>query len=310
VEARGGSVDARARSAGVGGEAAGTAALAVAGLKKSFGSVSAVDGLDVAIAPGEFVGLLGPNGAGKTTTIKMLTGLMRPTAGSIAFWGRDFARHAAQAKRAFGVVHQISNLDRDLTARENLTVAAILHGIGGAKRRERIAAALRFAGLEEAADRPVKTFSGGMGRRLVIVRALLHEPRMLFLDEPTVGLDPQIRRDLWDLIVRVNQARCAAILLTTHYIEEAERLCSRVLILDRGRLAAEGSPEALKRRVGRYVLETVRDEGIEESFHETREAAVARLGACTGACKVREATLEDVFLQLTGRRIDRPGGGE
>jgi ABC-2 type transport system ATP-binding protein len=279
--------------------------LQVAGLSKSFGSTRAVDALDFSLAAGEFVGLLGPNGAGKTTTIKMLTGLMRPGSGTIRYYGRDFLRFPREAKRDIGVVHQISNLDRDLTARENLTLHAILHGIAGARRRERIAEALHFAGLDAAADRPVRTFSGGMGRRLVIVRALLHEPKILFLDEPTVGLDPQIRRDLWDLIIRINQSRKTAILLTTHYIEEAERLCARVLILNDGRLAAEGSPAELKRRVGKFVLEILRDEGMEEAFFETREEAVARLGSCAAACKVREATLEDVFLQLTGRRIER-----
>ncbi len=282
-----------------------SAVLEVAGLSKSFGSVRAVDALTFALAAGEFVGLLGPNGAGKTTTIKMLTGLMRPGAGTIRYYGRDFLRFPREAKREIGVVQQISNLDRDLTARENLTLHAILHGLGGAGRRDRIEEALRFAGLEAAGDRPVRTFSGGMGRRLVIVRALLHEPKILFLDEPTVGLDPQIRRDLWDLIIRINQSRKTAILLTTHYIEEAERLCSRVLILNDGRLAAEGSPAGLKRGLGRFVLEILREEGLEEVFFETREEAVARLGVCTTSCKVRESTLEDVFLKLTGRRMER-----
>ncbi|HWR97891.1 MAG TPA: ABC transporter ATP-binding protein [Candidatus Methanoperedens sp.] len=279
--------------------------LDVAGLSKSFGSIRAVDALTFSLAPGEFVGLLGPNGAGKTTIIKMLTGLMRPDAGTIRYYGRDFLRRPLEAKRDIGVVHQISNLDRDLTARENLTLHAVLHGLGGALRRERIEETLRLAGLESSGDRPVKTFSGGMGRRLVIVRALLHEPKILFLDEPTVGLDPQIRRDLWDLIIRINQSRKTAILLTTHYIEEAERLCSRVLILNDGRLAAEDSPAELKRGMGKFVVEFLRDEGMEEAFFETREEAVARLGTCTGTCKVREATLEDVFLKLTGRRIAR-----
>jgi len=277
--------------------------LEVGGLRKSFGSAPAVQGLSFSLGAGEFVGLLGPNGAGKTTTIKMLTGLMRPDAGTIRYWGRDFAADPLAAKRQIGVVHQITNLDRDLTARENLTLHAILHGIGPAGRAARIDEALRLAGLEAHGDQPVRTFSGGMGRRLVIVRALLHEPRLLFLDEPTVGLDPQIRRDLWELIIRINQGG-TAILLTTHYIEEAERLCARVLILDGGKLAAAGAPDALKSGVGRFVVETARDGRIEETFHETRAAAVAQVGACTGACKVREATLEDVFLTLTGRHIE------
>ncbi len=279
--------------------------LEVAGLVKTFGGVRAVDALTFSLAAGEFVGLLGPNGAGKTTTIKMLTGLMRPGAGTIRYYGRDFLRFPLRAKRDFGVVHQVSNLDRDLTARENLTLHAVLHGLGGARRRERIEEALHFAGLEASGDRPVKTFSGGMGRRLVIVRALLHEPKMLFLDEPTVGLDPQIRRDLWDLIIRINQSQRTAILLTTHYIEEAERLCSRVLILNEGRLAAEGAPGDLKRGIGKFVVELLHDEGMEEAIFESREEALAQLGTCTGSCKVREATLEDVFLRLTGRRIER-----
>jgi ABC-2 type transport system ATP-binding protein len=277
--------------------------LEVDGLGKSFGAIRAVDGLSFSLGAGEFVGLLGPNGAGKTTTIKMLIGLMRPDAGAIRYFGRDFAAAPLDAKRRIGVVHQATNLDRDLTARENLVLHAILHGIDGARRTARVEQALRLAGLEAHGDRPVRTFSGGMGRRLVIVRALLHEPGILFLDEPTVGLDPQIRRELWDLIVRVNQGG-TAILLTTHYIEEAERLCSRVMILDGGALVAEGAPDALKRGVGRFVVETVRDGGIDESFHETREAAVAEVGRCAGACKVREVTLEDVFLTLTGRRIE------
>jgi len=288
-----------------GGNGASRQALEVEGLGKSFGGAPAVRDLSFSLGAGEFVGLLGPNGAGKTTTIKMLTGLMRPDAGRVRYFGRDFGEDPRAAKRRIGVVHQITNLDRDLTARENLKLHAILHGIGAADRTARIEEALRFAGLEAHADRPVRTFSGGMGRRLVIVRALLHEPRILFLDEPTVGLDPQIRRDLRDLIIRVNQVKQTAILLTTHYIEEAERLCARVLILNDGALVAHGAPEELKRGLGRHVVETIRDDGIEETFHETRDAALERLGACSGTCKVRETTLEDVFLRLTGRRIER-----
>ncbi|KJU86165.1 daunorubicin resistance ABC transporter ATPase subunit, partial [Candidatus Magnetobacterium bavaricum] len=172
--------------------------LQVTGLRKSYGKTPAVDDISFAFETGEFVGLLGPNGAGKTTTIKMLTGLTRPTAGSIAYFGRDFASHQRFAKSATGCVPQINNLDRDLTAYQNMYHHALLYDIRDASTDEKITEALHFAGLTNYIHRKVKTFSGGTMRRLVIARALLHQPRILFLDEPTVGLDPQIRRDIWD----------------------------------------------------------------------------------------------------------------
>jgi len=278
-------------------------ALEVRGLVKHYDGLRAVDDFSFGLDAGEFVGLLGPNGAGKTTTIKCLTGLIRPTAGDVHYFGKDFFRRTVEAKRLIGVVAQQSNVDRDLTAYENLKLHALLHGVPAAERHERIMKALDFAGIAEHRDRRVRTFSGGMKRRLVIVRALLHEPKVLFLDEPTVGLDPQIRRGLWDLIVKVNQMKKTAILLTTHYIEEAEKLCGRVLILDRGRVIAEGAPDVLKRNVGKYVLERFMEDRIEEDFFERREDALDVLRACTRTCKVREVTLEDVFIRLTGRRI-------
>ena len=212
------------------------------GLRKVFGARPAVNGIDFSLGEGEFVGLLGPNGAGKTTTIKMLTGLIKMTGGHISYYGKDFLVYPNYAKKFIGVVPQQSNVDRDLTAYENLYLHTILHGVPRDERAGKIDEALEFAGLRQYRESQVKVLSGGMKRRLVIVRALLHDPKILFLDEPTVGLDPQIRRSLWDLIIKVNQQKGTAILLTTHYIEEAEKLCSRVVIIDEGKIIAEGKP--------------------------------------------------------------------
>ncbi len=278
--------------------------LEVRGLVRRFGKKTAVAGIDFTLEEGAFVGLLGPNGAGKTTTIRMLTGLYKPTSGSVRYYGRDFFSNQKGIKGNIGVVHQYSNLDRDLTAFENLNLHCILHGIPRSERKKRIEEALEFAGLAEHRNHQIKTFSGGMKRRLVIVRALLHEPRILFLDEPTVGLDPQIRRSLWDLIVKVNQVKSMAILLTTHYIEEAERLCKRVMIINEGKIIADAPPEELKKDLGRFVLEVFHEDGIEERLFQSKEEALEALKGCRETCKIREVTLEDVFLNLTGRRIN------
>ncbi|MEO5360346.1 MAG: ABC transporter ATP-binding protein [Nitrospirota bacterium] len=278
--------------------------LTVAGLKKNYKDKTAVDGISFDFSAGEFVGLLGPNGAGKTTTIKMLTGLIKPSAGMIYYYGSDFKQESQKTKSLIGVVPQQNNLDRDLTAYENLYLHAILYAIPKVLRKTRIDELLDFSGLTEYRNRQVKTFSGGTMRRLVILRALLHEPKILFLDEPTVGLDPQIRRVIWDFIVKINRMKNTTILLTTHYIEEAERLCKRVLIINDGSIIVDGTPEALKNGIGHFVLEVYKDEGVEEEFFDTRPLALAALEKSTDTCKIREVTLEDVFLRLTGRRIN------
>ncbi len=278
--------------------------LDVKNLRKVFDGKVAVDDISFSFSRGEFVGLLGPNGAGKTTTIKMLIGLIKPTNGEIDYYGRSFFSYPKDAKRFIGVVPQENNLDRDLTAFENLYLHAILHGMTKSLRKEKIDEALDFAGLIDHSDHQVKTFSGGMKRRLVIVRALLHDPEILFLDEPTIGLDPQIRRNLWDLIIKINQVKKTAILLTTHYIEEAEKLCGEVMIINKGNIIAEGSPDALMKDIGQYALEVYLEDRIEEQFFPTREEALSSLEECTYPCKIREVTLEDVFLTLTGRRIN------
>ncbi len=278
--------------------------LEVRNLRKVFDGTAAVRDVSFSFTQGEFIGLLGPNGAGKTTTINMLTGLLKPSGGEIFYFGRSFYAAPKEAKGFIGVVPQENNLDRDLTAYENLYLHTILHNIPAQERISRIEESLEFAGLTEVRDRQAKTFSGGMQRRLVIVRALLHGPKILFLDEPTIGLDPQIRRHLWELIMKINQRKKTAILLTTHYIEEAEKLCERVMIINSGSIIAEDSPENLMQGIGRYALETFIEDKIEEEFFPTREDALVNLRECTYPCKIREVTLEDVFLNLTGKRIN------
>jgi ABC-2 type transport system ATP-binding protein len=198
------------------------------------------------------------------------------------------------------MVPQQNNLDRDLTARENLTLHAILHGIPRKLRAERIDEALDVAGLMAYRDKPVKTFSGGMKRRLVVVRSLLHHPRILFLDEPTSGLDPQIRRSLWELIQKINRERNTAVLMTTHYIEEAEKLCHRVKIISSGRVIADDTPDQLKNGIGNYVLEW----GEQELFFKTMQDAEDKQRTVQGESSIREVSLEDVFIKLTGKRIN------
>ncbi|MBU2510808.1 ABC transporter ATP-binding protein [bacterium] len=278
--------------------------LQVQSLAKSYGNKPAVKTIDLEIKEGEFWGLLGPNGAGKTTTIKLLTGLTKPDSGDILYFGKSFFSFPKQAKRLIGVVPQQSNLDRDLTAFENLNLHAILHGIPKRIRRDKIDESLEFAGLMDYKHKQVKTFSGGMKRRLVIVRSLLHQPKILFLDEPTVGLDPQIRRSLWDLVLKVNQIKKTAILLTTHYIEEAEKLCKRVKIINQGQVIADDTPDNLKKDVGGFVLEVFHEDHREDLFFCTKAAALEELVKVEGEAKVREVTLEDVFIKLTGRRIN------
>ncbi len=278
--------------------------LQVKSLSKSYTDKAAINNINLDIQEGDFIGLLGPNGAGKTTTIKLLTGLTKPDSGEILYFGKSFFAHPKQAKQTIGVVPQQSNLDRDLTAYENLYLHTILHDIPKKLRQERIDEALEFAGLVDYKKKQVKTFSGGMKRRLVIVRSLLHQPKVLFLDEPTVGLDPQIRRSLWDLVFKVNQVKKTAILLTTHYIEEAEKLCKKVKIINKGQIIADDTPENLKKNVGVYVLEVLNEDQREDLFFDTKEEALEKLGGIKGEAKVREVSLEDVFIKLTGRRIN------
>jgi ABC-2 type transport system ATP-binding protein len=216
-------------------------------LRKTYkGGVRALDGLGFAVEAGTIFALLGPNGAGKSTTVKILTTLSRADSGEARVAGLDVVRDAHRVRHAIGVVGQKPGLDPEATGRENLVMQAELHGLAGARRRERVEELLEQLGLADAAGRLAKTYSGGMQRRLDIALGLIHRPTVLFLDEPTTGLDPEARAELWQEIERLARDESMTILLTTHYLEEADRLASELVIVDRGRVVAHGTPEGLK----------------------------------------------------------------
>lgn len=271
-------------------------------LVKRFGDRTVIDRLTFTIQQGETFGLLGPNGAGKTTTIRILTMLTKATAGNIRIAGGTLPEDEQKIKSLIGVVPQFFNLDNELTAEENLELHGRLHHMDRTERRERIASLLEYVELDDRAQDPVGKFSGGMKRRLMIARALLHRPQVLFLDEPTVGLDPQVRRRLWDLIRRMNEEGIT-VLLTTHYIEEAEHLCGRVAIVDKGKLIALDSPQELCLRVGRFVVEWTEADVLQAQFFASREAAAQFVGTLSSAAAIRHSNLEDVFVELTGRKV-------
>ncbi|MGA3284914.1 MAG: ATP-binding cassette domain-containing protein [Verrucomicrobiota bacterium] len=216
------------------------------GLTRRFGDLTAVDGLNLAVAEGEVFGLLGPNGAGKTTVIKMLTTLLPPTAGTATVAGFDIRQRPAQVRASIGYVPQLVSVDGALTGYENLLFFAKLYGVPRTLRRSRIEEALKFAELQEAAGREVRGYSGGMVRRLELAMAMLHRPRVLFLDEPTVGLDPLARQAVWQQVRLLAREYGMTIVLTTHFMDEADALCGRVAIMNLGRVAALGSPDELK----------------------------------------------------------------
>lgn len=219
-------------------------------LTRRFGPLTAVDRLSLGIDAGQVFGLLGPNGAGKTTVIKMLTTLLPPTSGRACMAGLDIVRNAGQVRRVFGYVPQMLSADGALSGYENLLIFAKLYDLPRRERETRVRDALELMGLTEAADKLVRTFSGGMIRRLEIAQSMLHRPQILFLDEPTVGLDPLARQAVWDHIVQLREQYGTTIFLTTHYMEEADRLCHRVAIMHLGQVAAVGRPAELKASVG------------------------------------------------------------
>ncbi|HYY21249.1 MAG TPA: ATP-binding cassette domain-containing protein [Thermoleophilaceae bacterium] len=301
-------------------------AIVVRGLAKSFAEVEAVRGVDFEVAPGEVFGFLGPNGAGKSTTINMLCTLLRPSAGRATVAGHDVVRERDDVRRNIGLVFQDPTVDSYLTAEQNLRLHAELYGVEVAVVRPRMRQVLEMVGLWERRDSPVRTFSGGMRRRLEIARGLMHSPRVLFLDEPTIGLDPQTRRSIWSYIRLLKENEDITIFMTTHYMDEAE-LCDRIAIMDQGEIVALDSPEALKARVAadRVQIETEDDEAAIAAIAERfglaatiAEDAVtfsvpsgeqfvprlfAELEVPIRAVRVSRPTLDDVFMSYTGTTI-------
>jgi ABC-2 type transport system ATP-binding protein len=224
-------------------------------LVKNFKGFRAVDDISFEVEAGKIFGFLGPNGAGKTTTIKMLTTTLAPTQGTILLDGNDPQKTPLAARRSFGIVFQDPSLDGEMTAAENMKLHAVLYGVPRKEQAERIQAALEFVGLWDRKESFAKTFSGGMKRRLEIARALLHTPRILFLDEPTLGLDPQTRNHVWEYIRTLACERKMTVFFTTHYMDEADRVADEIAIIDRGKIVARGSPESLKKDAGTATLE-------------------------------------------------------
>jgi ABC-2 type transport system ATP-binding protein len=296
------------------------------------GGVRAVDGIDLRVAPGEIYGFLGPNGAGKSTTVLVLTTLLPPTSGSARVAGLDVVSQGSEVRRAIGASLQESALDPFLTGREHMRLQSALHGLPKSERKARGSELLARVGLTEAADRKVNGYSGGMKRRLDLALALLHRPRLLFLDEPTTGLDPQSRAALWDEVRRLAREG-VTVFLTTQYLEEADVLADRVGIIDHGRIVAEGTPSALKAQIGRQTVEAVPQdqadrERLAEVLHRFGEQTAASAGGVAAQLtegvgdlaeivrvldsegikvadlRVHSPTLDDVFLAKTGRSLE------
>jgi ABC-2 type transport system ATP-binding protein len=251
-------------------------------LVKTFGEVKAVDGISFEVNAGEIFAFLGPNGAGKTTTIQMLTTLLRPTSGTIAIDGRDPAAKPLEVRKRFGIVFQDPSLDGELTAYENMEIHGVLYHVPRRVRVERIELLLKLFELWDRRDSLVKTFSGGMKRRLEIARGLLHTPKILFLDEPTLGLDPQSRNQLWTHVKSLNESEGVTVFLTTHYMDEADRVAQRIAIIDHGRIVAQGTPQELKQQTNADSLEqaflaltgsTIRDEQADAGADQMRQFA-------------------------------------
>ena len=271
-------------------------------LTKEYGEIRAVEALSFRIETNEIFGLLGPNGAGKSTTIKILTTLVKPTAGRALLDGIDVVGQPLEIKKRIAVVPQENNLDREMSAYDNLRLYGLLHHIP--ELESRIEEQLRSVALWDRRNDNILTFSGGMQRRLLIARAVLGRPKVLFLDEPTIGLDPQVRREIWNMIRRI-KAQGGTILLTTHYIEEAEALSDRVGILSQGRLIALDTPANLKKMVGEYVVEySDRDGSRVYRMCASREDAQCHLQEVETEVTMRKSNLEDVFVKLTGGRIE------
>jgi ABC-2 type transport system ATP-binding protein len=304
-------------------------------LRKHYKDIQALDGVSFSVRDGEVFGLLGPNGAGKSTTVRVLTTLTQPDSGTALVAGEDVVGHPNRVRRLIGYVAQDSGVDREATGRENLLLQGRIHGMSGAPLRKRVDELLELVGLADAADRVASGYSGGMKRRLDVATGLVHRPRVLFLDEPTTGLDPEARAAMWIEVERLAQQESLTILLTTHYLEEADRLAQRVAIVSRGRIVVEGTPDELKRglqgesvsvelhetngrmmeaeRVVANISDTVHVEGntVRARVPNGAQAIPVILGALddagieVAAVTTARPSLDDVYLHYTGRDFSR-----
>ena len=308
-------------------------AITVSEITKKFSTITAVDNVSFEVAEGEFFGFLGPNGAGKTTLIRMLTTLLKPASGKAVVSCCDVAKEPAAVRRAIGVVPQAMTSDLDLTGYENMDIYGRFYGIRSKERKERIRYLLDMVGLTSRENDLVATYSGGMRRRLEIARVLVHKPKILFLDEPTIGLDPQSRRVVWGLLEKLMEGDSLTIFLTTHYMDEAEALCKRVAIIDAGKIIAIGSPDELKSQIPGNDIISLSLAGLTESIVEKAKALpfvhkiivedsyirayvdsgaknlpmlideVRSSGGTVLSATVHEQSLEDVFIHFTGKSI-------
>lgn len=308
-------------------------------LTKKFDKLTAVNSVDLVIKKGELFGLLGPNGAGKTTMISMLCTILRPSSGSAKVWGYDIVKEQDSVRKSIGIVFQDQSLDDNLTGTENLQFHGRLYKVPKKTMNERMAELLDLMELSDRADDLVKTYSGGMRRRLEIARGLLHHPKVLFLDEPTLGLDPQTRRHIWEYIQKLNESEGVTMLLTTHYMDEADYLCDRIAIIDYGKIVALDSPSNLKKTLGGDVISLAtssKDEKLKEDLLKIENVTgvdfvkdAIRLTSSKGETLIPKAmdiirehnvevksvslhapTLEDVFIKYTGHRLRDEGEGK
>lgn len=269
---------------------------------KSFGRVEAVKGVSMEVPDGSFLGLLGPNGAGKTTLMRMMTGLLLPDSGTVEFDDCRMDRNAVSVKQSIGVASQHINLDKELTVEENMEFTGRLYRMGKAEIAASTDRLLTFLGLDGVRKRVSQNLSGGMKRKLMIAKAMIHDPRYLFLDEPTVGIDPNARRDIWNFL-RMQHKEGKTILLTTHYIEEAQHLCDRVMLIDDGVSFREDTPKVLISEIGSYKVEYDVGEALQTEFFPDLLAAKARSAELEYLCSVLPATLEDVFFHYTSKGV-------